>query len=351
MTPKTLRRSDTVVTRQIILALVLVTLAVIIWRVADVLMIGFGGIVLAALLRGLAMPLAAKFGIRVRWAVLLVVAVLGVLACAMTWSFGQLVTREVTELGQQLPAAMQKLQATLERTDTGRALVLSIRQSTGDSKMLSSIGGAATVFVGGLVDFILILFLSIYFAVDSRMYRDCAVRLLPPRWHVRVRLAMDDAGDALQRWLLGQALAMITVGFLIGIGLAIVGVPLAFALGVLAAIFEFVPVLGPILFSIPGLLLAFTKGPETMLYAFIVYLVVQQFEGNILIPLLQRWVVKLPPVVGLLAIFGGGALLGVTGIIFATPLAVVAMRLVKHLYVEDTLENGVLSPSTRAAAK
>jgi predicted PurR-regulated permease PerM len=107
---------------------------------------------------------------------------------------------------------------------------------------------------------------------------------------------------------------------------------------VLAAVLEFVPVLGPILFSLPGLLLAFAKGPDTALYAFFVYLVVQQFEGNVLIPLIQRWAVELPPVVGLLAVVIGGLLLGIPGVIFATPLAVVVMRVVKHLYVEDALE-------------
>jgi predicted PurR-regulated permease PerM len=229
--------------------------------------------------------------------------------------------------------------------------VTSIRQSAGDSKTWSNIGLAATAVLGGVLDFVFVLFLSVYFAIDVRLYRDGALRLLPPQYRPRVGHVLDDAGEALQKWLVGQVIAMITVGILVGVGLALVGVPVALALGVLAAILEFVPVLGPILFSIPGLMLAFAKGPQTVLYAFFVYLVVQQFEGNVIIPLIQRWAVKLPPVVGLLAVVAGGLLLGAPGVIFATPLAVVIMRLVKHLYVEDALENGGSSASPHLTAK
>lgn len=337
--------------RQIIIAISLIGLAVIVWRVSDVLVVGFGGIVLAAMLRALAVPLARKLGWRERWVVLLVVVLIVAIFGALSWLFGQEATSEVTELKEQLPAAFNKLLAVVQRSETGKSLVESIRSSVGDSKTLSNVGLAATAVLGGVANVLLVMFLSVYFAIDARMYRDGALRLLPPHHRGRVGRAVDDAGEALQKWLVGQAIAMVTVGILVGIGLALVGVPLAFALGVLAAIFEFVPVVGPILFSIPGLLLAFAKGPHVAFYAFLVYLIVQQFEGNVLIPLLQRWAVRLPPVVGLLAVVAGGLLLGVTGVVFATPLAVVAMRLVQHLYVEETLENGRSPPKTRTTTK
>jgi len=68
-------------------------------------------------------------------------------------------------------------------------------------------------------------------------------------------------------------------------------------------------------------------------------------ESNVIIPLLQRWAVEMPPVVGLLAVLAAGILLGPGGIIFAAPLAVVTMELVKQLYVEDTLEHSASRPS------
>jgi predicted PurR-regulated permease PerM len=332
------------VTRQILIAIALLGLAVLLWRVADVLIIGFGGIVIAALLRALAVPLARMTGWRDRWAVLVVLSVGMIVLSGLIWLFGHQATTQTTDLLNELPVAFNRLIQTIQRSQTGREIVQSFQGALSQSNILSNVGIAAGAVIGGVTDIILVLFLGAYFAIDPKMYRTGALRLLPPHQRARVGDAMDDAAVALQKWLIGQAIAMVTVGLLVWLGLAIVGVPLPFALGLLAAVLEFVPVLGPILFSIPGLLLAFTKGPETVLYALLVYLVVQQLEGNVLIPIIQRWAVRLPPVVGVLAIVAGGLLLGVTGVVFATPLAVVAMRLVQHLYVEDTLENGHARP-------
>jgi predicted PurR-regulated permease PerM len=116
-------------------------------------------------------------------------------------------------------------------------------------------------------------------------------------------------------------------------------VPLALLLGTMAALLEFVPVVGPIVFTIPGLLVAVTQGAHMVWYVLLVYVAVQQLESNILIPLLQRWAVRLPPVISLLSVLAGGLLFGVMGVVFATPAAVVVTVLVKHLYVEDTLEH------------
>lgn len=341
------------ITRQIIIAISLLGLAVVLWRISDVLVVGFGGVVLAALLRALADPIARKTGWNNRVVVLLVVVVLTLLIGGLAWIFGQQATNQATELQVQLPAAMNKLLQRVERSETGKTIVDTVEQAMGDSKTLSNVGIAATALIATVANILLIVFLSVYFAVDPQMYRNGTLRLLPPHLRGRVGRSLDDAGEALQKWLLGQAIAMLTVGVLVGVGLALVGVPLALALGVLAALLEFVPVVGPILFSIPGLLLAFANGPHTAFYALIVYVVVQQFEGNVLIPLVQRWAVRLPPVVGLLAVVAGGLLLGVTGVVFATPLAVVGMSLVKHLYVEEALENGRKTPlpSTLPATK
>lgn len=341
------------VTRQIIIAIALLALAVVVWRVSYVLVVGFGGIVLAAVLRAIAVPLSKKTGLGERWAVLVVVLILAIGAVALGWLFGQQVATQTTELQDQLPKAFDKLVGFVERTDTGKAAVEAVQDAQVDSKTLSNVGIAATAALGGIADVLLVLFLSVYFAVAPELYFFGALRLLPPKYRGRVGRAFRDAGGALQKWLLGQVIAMLTVGVLVGVGMAIVGVPLPLVLGILASLLEFVPVIGPILFSIPGLLLAFAKGPHTVMYALIVYIVVQQLEGNVLIPLLQRWAVRLPPVVGLLAVVAGGFLLGVPGIVFATPLAVVIMRLVQHLYVEETLENGSTAsvPNTRAATQ
>ncbi|HVS51397.1 MAG TPA: AI-2E family transporter [Opitutaceae bacterium] len=326
-------------TRNIVIAISLLALAVLVWRIADVFVIGFGGFVIAALLRALAVPLAAKTGWSERWSLMAVVFALIVVFVLLGWLFGNQAQEQATELQQQLPQAWEKFLTWLDTWQIGQFAIDSVQHALGDSKTLSNVGLVATAAFATVANLLLILFLGVYFAVDPPLYRAGALRLLPPAYRGRTRGALDDAGNALRKWLLAQVLAMISVGVLAGVGLALVGLPLAFALGVVAAVFEFIPVIGPILFSIPGLLLAFAKGPHTALYVLLVYIVVQQLESNVIIPLLQRWAVELPPVIGLLAIVAGGYLFGVMGVVFATPMVVVVMSLVRHLYVEETLEN------------
>lgn len=132
---------------------------------------------------------------------------------------------------------------------------------------------------------------------------------------------------------------MLAVGLLTGLGLWLLGVPLALGLALVMGLAEFVPLFGPIMAAVPGILMAFTEGPTLALYALLLYVAIQQVEGNLITPLIQRWAVALPPALGLLSIVAFGLLFCTLGIFFATPITVVILVLVKHLYVHDVLEN------------
>jgi predicted PurR-regulated permease PerM len=142
---------------------------------------------------------------------------------------------------------------------------------------------------------------------------------------------------ALRNWLWGQAIAMVITGVLTTLGLILVGAPLPMALGLVAAVLDFIPFVGPILAAAPALLLAFTEGPRMVLWVALVYLVVQQVEGNVVQPLVQKQAVDLPPALTVIAAVGMGILFGIPGMIFATPLLVVLMVVVRMVYVEDML--------------
>jgi len=327
-------------TSYILIAITLVAVTVLIWRISDVFVVAFGGIILATALRAIALPLSRASGLSPRWSV--VVVVFGLLACGglMGWFFGSQAARQIAELGQQLPLAAAKFEAWLKQAPAGRYTVEVVNRSAFIPAALSRLGLAATAAFGGAAGALLVLFLGIHFALNPPLYRDSFLRVIPPTQRQRVGQALDDAGEALKKWLIGQLIAMLVVGILLGTSLALLGVPLAFSLGLLGGIFEFVPVVGPILATIPGVLLAFARGPEMAAYTAIVYLVVQQFESNLVIPVIQRWAVELAPAASLLAVMACGLLFGMLGVALATPIAVVVMVMVKHLYVEETLENG-----------
>lgn len=325
-------------TRHILVAVTIVSLAALVWLLADAFAIAFGGIVLASVLLSLSGPLARRTRLSARWSLVLVILFLLVAAVGTSWLFGNEVATQFGELQRQLPEAVQKVEDWLGRSPAGQMAVDSIRQVGTNGEVLSRAGSMLGSAFGAVTTLVLVLFLGIYFAANPQLYRDGALRLVPPRRRPQLGRALDDASTALRKWLIAQVVAMLGVGVLTGIGLGIVGVPLALSLAVLAGLLEFVPVIGPIVAAVPGLLLAFSHGPTTALYAAIVYVVVQQIESNVITPLVQRWAVRLPPVIGLLAIVACGILFGLAGVIFAMPLAVVLMALVKDLYVEDTLE-------------
>ena len=336
--------SPSSVTRQIIIAIALVALAVLMWKVVDVFVIAFGGMVFATMLRAMSEPLAQRTALSPRVSLLVVVITLLTASGLMFWLFGHQAIQQFEQLREQLPVAAEKFQGWISESKIGQTVVDSVRQAAEDGNPVSRAGLALGATIGGIGNLVLIMVVAVYFAADPPMYREGALRLLPPVRRPQVRLALNDAGTALRKWLLAQLIIMGAVGTLAGVGLALLGVPLALSLGLIAGLMEFIPVVGPIVAAIPGILLAFAVGPETAIYVLIFYIGLQQIEGNILTPLVQRWAVQLPPVVAVLAIVAAGLLFGVMGVIFATPIAVVVMAMVKHLYVEDTLEKNRPKP-------
>jgi len=339
------------ITRYIIIAIALLGLAAMFWQISDVFIIGFGGIVFATILRSISAPLARKTGWSKKLSLVVTVFGLLIITGALVWLFGAQAARQFAELQERLPEGVSKFQKWLEQSEMGRSVVATLKKALGEGGTFSNVGLAAGAALAGLGNLLLIIFVGIYFAVDPALYRDGALRLLPPPRRPQVKRALNDAGDSLQKWLVAQLIVMVIVGVVTGVSLALLGVPLSLSLGVLAGLFEFVPVVGPIFSAVPGLLLAFSHGPETTLYALAVYIGVQQLESNVLTPLIQRWAVELPPVVALLSIVASGLLFGVMGVVFATPLAVAIMAMVKHLYVEDTLENGDAEPPVALATR
>jgi predicted PurR-regulated permease PerM len=326
------------VTRYILIAVALAALAVLVWRISEVVIAAFGGIVGAAVLRVLSRPLAKHTRLGERWSVLIAVVVVLAALGLLGWLFGSQVADQAAEMRRVLPDATRRVVDTFQQSAVGRAVLSSTKQAAQQSNPMSGVSVAAGAVFRAVGDLLLIFFLSLYFALDPGEYLRGLLRLFPPSRRGQVESALREAGEALEKWVFAQLIAMAVVGAAVGVSLGLLGVPLALLLGTMAAMLEFIPVVGPIIFTVPGLLVAFTQGPHVVFYVLLVYVAIQQVESNILTPLLQRWAVRLPPVIALLSVLAGGLLFGVMGVVFATPAAVVVTALVKHLYVEDTLE-------------
>jgi predicted PurR-regulated permease PerM len=334
-----LPRSDKNPVRIIVIAIALIAASLILWQLAAVFAVGFGGVVVATLLRAIAEPFGRIPGVGPRSRIALAIATFLILLGVVSWLFGRQVAAQAAEMQQLLPQQFHRVLDSANSTPLGQRAVEALKKSLADAHFIGGIGLAAATLGAALLDAVLILFMGIFFAFHPEVYLNGGLRLLPPPRRRDVRAALVDAGTSLRSWLLGQLISMAVIGILAGTAYAIIGVPAPLALGCLAALFEFIPVAGPIGFGVIGMLVAFSRGPTLALYAVMVFVCLQQIESNIIIPLVQRWAVRMPPVVTVLSVLAGGVLLGPIGVIFAVPMAVVTLTLLKHLYVEEALES------------
>ncbi len=144
-------------------------------------------------------------------------------------------------------------------------------------------------------------------------------------------------------WL-GQLVAMAAVGIATGVGLYLLGVPSALALGVLAGLLEFVPFVGPLLAFVAAFAIALSEGLTLAVLVVLLFAGIQQMEGNILVPLVQQRAVDLPAALSLFGLVAFGVLFGPLGILLGVPLTVVALVAAKHLYVRPFADRHVPGP-------
>lgn len=190
---------------------------------------------------------------------------------------------------------------------------------------------------GALGSFVIMLFIGLYVAIDPGCYRRGLVHVLAPSARLRGEEVLAKAASTLRNWLVAQLMAMTVVGVLTWLGLWAIGVPLAPILGLIAALFAFIPNIGPVIAAVPALLLAIPEGATTALLVVGVYLAVQAFESYLITPLILQERVSLPPALVISVQLLLGVLFGILGLALATPLTALGILLTREIYVADYL--------------
>lgn len=326
--------------RKVLLVAFALLLALMAWQLLDLIMLAFGAVIVATALRALAVALERHARVPAKVSVMAGLMLVTLVTAAGAWLVGEPLAEQFEILRQRLPAAVKAVMQWLNSHRIGLAALQYIEQARGNdaSPWAMQVAGVAGSTLGALGGAALMLVMGIYLAVAPRVYRDGLVRLMPLTVRERVGEALDACGAALSRWLLGQSISMLFVGATTAIGLWLLDVPLALSVGVLSGVLAFIPFFGAIAGGLLAVLLGFMQGPETALYVLILAVLIQQVEGNVLMPFVQRWAVDLPPVLGLAAAVMFGVLFGLLGVFLATPAMVVLMVVVQRLYVEGVLE-------------
>ncbi|NUP56049.1 MAG: AI-2E family transporter, partial [Gemmatimonadaceae bacterium] len=210
-------------------------------------------------------------------------------------------------------------------------------QFGGASKYLFPFLSHTAAAIGG---FLLIVFLSIYFAADPELYRRGALALLPTRRRVQGAEVMDRVAVVLRKWLVTQLIAMAVIGVVTTVALLILQVKAAFALGLLAGLFEFIPTVGPLLSAVPAIGMGFLDSPEKALLVGGVYVAIQFLENHILIPLLMKGGMDLPPALTVITQALLALVFGFLGLMVAVPLLATVLVVVQVLYVQRVPTGG-----------
>lgn len=305
-------------------------IAVITWQLAQLLILLFASVLAALLFHDLALTL--KRWMRLPMSAALALAVLLPLTIiALVFAlFGNLMIDQFETLSEQLPAVLKSTEDWLNRSDTGRATIAAIKGYAPEVDTVMSFAQATIANLGAVATAVAVILVGgIYFAAQPDLYLKAIRSLVPHAGQPRLERTLIALHIAVTGWLKGQAVGMAFVAIGTSIGLAIAGIPSALAIGLVAGLCEFVPYLGVILVTVPAVAIGFSISAKTGILTVIALVTVQQLQGNVVTPLAQGKLADLPPALTIFSLIGAGVLLGPLGVIFAVPLTIVILVLLK----------------------
>lgn len=323
-----------------------VLIALLVWQLANVLLLIFAAILFAIILRSFAGLIDRLSGLGKPWPLVLAVLLFVLVAALFFFLLGSQIQSQISSLVSQLPQQISTLGDRLGIENLDQRLAARAEQFSRNG-LLEKVIGYTSSLLGALTSLLLVIAAGLYLARHPERYRKGFLDLVPKRFTQEAESTLSTIGHALQLWLLGQLFAMFVVGLLVTAGLFAIGMPSALALGFLAGVGEFVPIVGPLLSFIPALMLAFSEGGSMVYWVIGLYALVQVLESYLIMPLVQRKAVELPPVVTLFAIVAFGVLFGIPGILLGTPITVALFVAVKRLYVCNTLGKETEVPGDR----
>jgi predicted PurR-regulated permease PerM len=312
----------------IAIAIALAGAAIIVWRTADIFVLVFAAVLLAVFLRTVA-DFIRRHTVLPDWAALIstLLIVGGSLALAVRL-MAPSIAGQARILSDKLPMAIEELR----RYPWLDSALPSMEQVAPLAPRLF------TTTLGAGVSIVIIVAVGLYLSVNPARYKEGVVALFPRSRRRRTSEVLEAIGRTLQLWLMGKLVGMAFVWVTTTLGLWALGHPLAFTLGLLAGLLDFIPNIGPLIAFIPAVLISLMDNPMQALYVIILYAVVQSTQSYLIEPWVHQRNVQLPAALTIAGQVFFGILLGFLGLLVATPLLAVGITLVKELYTEDETE-------------
>jgi len=321
--------------------------ALAIWfivRVVEVLLLVFIAVLCAVYLSGVTDILERRFRLA-RW-LGLAIAVVATLAAVV--GIGAVIVPPVLEQTQSLISGLPQTLTNIQNVIAGWAREYAVLRDTElanpASGLVASLINDATNFLRGsilpyvtaggklFIEGASVVVMSLYLAVQPRLYRDGILSLLPPRHRPVGARVLDDAGATLRAWVVGQLLAMLVLALLTAIGLWVLGVPYWLAFGIFTGLVAVVPFFGTLVSTLlPALFVVSTGNWVKVLAVILLGVAVHVVEANVVVPRIMERRLALPPVLTIASVLTMGILIGVVGLVVAVPVLAVTMVVVRHV--------------------
>lgn len=319
----------------------------ILWQIREILLLIFAAVVLATALNKLARRFQ-RSGMRRGFAVILAVGIFLAVIVGFFWLIVPPFIAQFQTITLRVPQGLERLNIWLNQLETRIPTQLvpyvpdlnSLTQQA--QPLINRVVGSSFAFVSGslevLLKILLVLVLTGMFLASPDAYHQLFVRLFPSFYRRRVNGILHECEDALGKWMGGAAIAVFVVGLMSMMGLSILRVPAALALGVLAGFMNLIPNLGPTISVIPAMAIALLDSPIKALLVLLLYFFIQQVESNFITPVLMAHQVSLLPAVTLIAQLFFVTFFGFLGLFLALPLTVVGKIWFREVILEDVLD-------------
>ena len=321
--------------------------ALAIWfivRVVEVLLLVFIAVLCAVYFSGVTDILERRFRLA-RW-LGLAIAVVATLAAVV--GIGAVIVPPVLEQTQSLISGLPQTLTNIQNVIAGWAREYAVLRDTElanpASGLVASLINDATNFLRGsilpyvtaggklFIEGASVVVMSLYLAVQPRLYRDGILSLLPPRHRPVGARVLDDAGATLRAWVVGQLLAMLVLALLTAIGLWVLGVPYWLAFGIFTGLVAVVPFFGTLVSTLlPALFVVSTGNWVKVLAVILLGVAVHVVEANVVVPRIMERRLALPPVLTIASVLTMGILIGVVGLVVAVPVLAVTMVVLRHV--------------------
>jgi predicted PurR-regulated permease PerM len=333
------------------------------WHYASTLFLIFAGMLLGVALNAMTHLLGRFIRVSEPLRLAFVCVVLAALFSGLLFLGGSTIANQATALSDTIKSQLVNAKAFLERNgvDTSYFELGGPTETAPESgggttpqRTLPSPGALAssgTAIIGqtfkvllGTVsavgNFFIVLFLGLAFAAQPAIYRAGLIFMAPARHRQRATLIIDRIAETLERWLLAQMLTMFAVFAVTSIGLAIIGIPSSFILGIQAGLLAFIPTLGALIGGLIVVLASLASGWVAAVSAFALFLGVHALESYVLTPLIQRQALHIPPATLFAFQILLGVVFGVWGLALALPLMAVVKVVIDYFKSEASSLDG-----------